>query len=199
MSDLPTRGLPASGGLNLAHGERVILAKPDGSLLARMIVGAGWQPAAGRGDVDLDVSVIAFDAGGEEKAIVWHQHPSEFYGALQHTGDSKTGTGQGDAEEIMIDLGRLPDHIVALVFTINSFSGQTFTDITQAYFRMGDQATGEELVRFDLSETQPSTAVLLTIVRRTGQGSWDLRAIGEFHDARSVKKLVDPAARQVHL
>jgi len=141
--------------------------------------------------------VIAFDGQGTKLEIVWHRHANEFMGALQHTGDSKTGATEGDAEAILVDLARLPDQVAALVFTINSFTGQRFTDIARAYFRMADQLTDQEVVRFDLTDSQPSTAVLMAIVRRSGPGAWAVRAIGEFHDTRFVKKLVDPAARHV--
>ncbi len=91
---------------------------------------------------------------------------------------------------------RMPEHVSALVFTINSFKGQTFTDVVRAYCALTDD-TGHELLRYDLSDTQPSTAVLMAIVRRSGPGVWSIRAIGEFRDCCTVKKLVDPAARQV--
>jgi stress response protein SCP2 len=171
--------------------------KPDGTALTRLVVAAGWRPTPGLNNVDLDASVIAFDAEGAKLEIVWHRNANEFMGALQHTGDSKTGVAEGDAEAILVDLARLPDQVAALVFTINSFTGQRFTDIASAYFRLVDHLTGQELVRFDLSDSQPSTAVLMAIVRRHGPLHWDVRAIGEFHDTRFVKKLVGPAARHV--
>jgi stress response protein SCP2 len=186
-----------NGGIGLRRNEWISLARPDGTPLLRLVVGAGWQPVAGLANIDLDASVIAFDAQGKKQDIVWHRNANEYMGALQHTGDSKTGTVVGDAEQILVDLGRLPDEIAALVFTINSFTGQRFTDIAAAYFRMADQQSGEEVVRFDLSDTQPSTAVLMAIVRRGATDVWGVRAIGEFHDTRFVKKLVEPAARHV--
>jgi stress response protein SCP2 len=186
-----------TGSIGLRRNEWISLARPDGVPLLKLVVGAGWQPVPGLANIDLDASVIAFDAEGKKLEIVWHRNANEYMGALQHTGDSKTGTTAGDSEAILIDLGRLPNEVAALVFTINSFTGQRFTDIAQAYFRMLDHQSGEELVRFDLSDTQPSTAVLMAIVRRGGTEVWGVRAIGEFHDTRFVKKLVDPAARHV--
>jgi stress response protein SCP2 len=187
-----------TGGVSLRRSQPAVpLLKQDGTPLHQLIVGVGWYPAPGLANIDLDASAIAFDAQGNKLEIVWHRNANEFMGALQHTGDSKTGVAEGDAERILIDLARLPEHVAALVFTINSFTGQRFTDIARAYFRMADQLTNQEVVRFELSDTQPSTAVLMAIVRRSGPGIWDVRAIGEFHDTRFVKKLVDPAARHV--
>ncbi len=186
-----------TGSIGLRRNEWISLARPDGTPLLRLVAGAGWQPVPGLANIDLDASVIAFDALGKKEEIVWHRNANEYMGALQHTGDSKTGTPVGDAEQILVDLGRLPHEVAALVFTINSFTGQRFTDIAAAYFRMADQQSGEEVVRFDLSDTQPSTAVLMAIVRRGATDVWGVRAIGEFHDTRFVKKLVEPAARHV--
>jgi stress response protein SCP2 len=189
---------PVTQGVSLRRSQPAVpLLRSDGSPLYRFVVGVGWYPAPGLANIDLDAAAIAFDAQGNKLEIVWHRNANEFMGALQHTGDSKTGAAEGDAERILIDLARLPDHVAALVFTINSFTGQRFTDIALAYFRMFDQLTEEEVVRFDVSDSQPSTAVLMAMVRRSGPGTWDVRPIGEFHDTRFVKKLVEPAARHV--
>jgi stress response protein SCP2 len=191
---------PAPAAVSLAKNERRDLARSTGQPLTRVVFSLGWTPAAGRSDVDLDASVIAFDANAEKQAIVWYLHHNAFYGALQHTGDNRTGGTGGDAEQILVDLVRLPANVHSLVFTINSFRKQTFTDVTNAYCAVRDVDTGEELVRFDLSDTQPSTAVLMAELRRTEKpGEWRVRAIGEFHDYRTVKKLVPSAARQVRL
>jgi stress response protein SCP2 len=185
-----------SGPVSLRKNDRVDLTSSATGPLNRIMLGLGWQPAPGAGDVDLDASVIAFNAQGEKQAIVWYQHMIEYFGALQHTGDNKAGSAQGDAERILVELSRLPDHVDSLVFTINSFKGQTFVDVTRAYCVLTDEY-GREYVRYDLSDTQPSTAVLMAIIRRSGPGTWNMRAIGEFHDCRTVRKLVYPASRQV--
>jgi stress response protein SCP2 len=183
--------------ISLRRNELVDLARTSSDPLGRLVFTLGWTPAHGRGDTDLDASVIAFDASGKKLAIVWYMHLSEFYGALQHTGDNRGEHGQPGLEQVLVDLTRLPVNVHALVFTINSFRGQTFTDIAQAYCVVQNYDTGAELARYELTDTQPSTALLISVLRRTPTGSWDLRAIGEFHDFRTVKKLVPAAARQV--
>ncbi len=155
-----------------------------------------WEPAPGRLSVDLDASVIAFDSAAKKLAIVWYQHQNDFTGALQHTGDARGEGTQGASERILIDLGRMPGEVDSLVFTINSFHGHTFTDLSRASATLTDD-TGRQIVIYDLTDTQPSTAVLMAIVRREQGDVWQMRAIGEYHDCRTVKKLVDPAARQV--
>ena len=106
-----------------------------------------------------------------------------------------TGEGEGDDEQIYVDLDRLPANVVSVVFTITSFGGQKFTEVARAFCRLVDAVTGQELVRYELSNAEPRSAVLMAMLRRTSSGPWEMRALGEFHDARTAKKLVDPAAR----
>jgi stress response protein SCP2 len=196
----PAPAAPAAGpGLNLQKDQHVPLAGVGGAALGRVVMAAGWDPAPGRAAIDLDVSAIAFDLSGEELEIVSTRHLAAFLGAVQHTGDNKTGNADGDSERILVELPRLPDNVHALVFTLTSFSGQTFTDLARAYCRLVDADSNVELVRFDLTDTQPSTAVLMSMLRRTGPGVWGLKAIGEFHDFKTVKHLVSPAARHVKM
>ena len=186
-----------SGRVSLVKGSRVSLVKSGAPPLAAVTMGLGWDPAPGRKRIDLDASAIGFDATGRELAIVWFTHLSGFNGALRHGGDNLTGQGEGDDEQIHVDLARLPAEVASIVFTITSFGGQKFTEVARAFCRLVDMGTGQELVRYDLSNAEPRSAVLMAMLRRTAPGapSWEMRALGEFHDARTVKKLVGPAAR----
>jgi stress response protein SCP2 len=96
-----------------------------------------------------------------------------------------------------VDLAALPAQVAALVFTITSYRGQKFTEVANAFCRLVDTGSGQELVRYDLSAAEPATGVIMAMLRRNPDGTWEMRAIGEFHDAKTVKKLVDPAARHV--
>lgn len=184
-----------AGRVSLVKQQRVSLVKTGAPPLTKVTMGLGWDPAPGRRKVDLDASAIAFDAQGTKLAIVWFSHLKDFRGALQHTGDNLTGAGEGDDEQIRVDLAALPAEVSSIVFTINSFRGQKFTEIQRAFCRLIDQETDAELVRFDLSDAQPATGVLMAMLRRNSPTTWEMRAIGEYHDGRTVKKLVDPAAR----
>lgn len=194
-SGSPTRVVNLDKGkVSLKKGDRVSLVKTGAPPLDEVIMGLGWDPARGRRSIDLDASVIAFDAAGRKLEIVWFMHLKEFGGAIQHTGDNLTGKGDGDDEQIRVKLAQLPERVAALVFTINSFSGQKFTDVARAFCRLVDGRNGAELVRFDLTASEARTGVLMCAVIRTGAGPWEMRALGTFHDGRTVKKLVDPAA-----
>lgn len=187
------------GRVNLVKGSRVSLVKRGAPALGQVTMGLGWDPARGRRSVDLDASVIAFDSSGRRLEMVWFSHLKAFGGAIRHAGDNLTGRGDGDDEQINVDLAALPREVTALVFTITSFRGQKFTDVANAFCRLIDARGGAELVRYDLSDSQPASGVIMAAMRRTPDGSWEMRAIGEFQDAKTVKSLVDPAARYATL
>jgi stress response protein SCP2 len=169
-----------SGRVSLVKGGRVSLVKSGAPPLAAATMGLGWDPAPGRRAIDLDASAIGFDASGRKLAIVWFTHLSDFDGALRHGGDNLTGQGEGDDEQIHVDLARMPAEVASIVFTITSFGGQKFTEVARAFCRLVDMGTGQELVRYDLSNAEPRSAVLMAMLRRTTPGAptWEMRAIG---------------------
>jgi stress response protein SCP2 len=196
----PPAGPPPSptldaGRVSLVKGARVSLVKSGAAPLVEVMMGLGWDPARRRANIDLDASVIAFDQAGRSLAVVWFTNRGEFNGALRHGGDNLTGQGEGDDEQIFVDLDRLPAQVASLVFTITSYRGQRFTEVKNAFCRLVDMRSGAELVRYNLSEAQPSTGVVMAMLRRTGPSQWEMRAIGDFHDGRTVQNLLEPAAR----
>jgi stress response protein SCP2 len=191
---------PASGGrVNLDKGrvslqkrQTVSLVKTGAPALRTVRMGLGWDPAKRGADVDLDAALIAFDANGKDVEKVWYGNLNGFKGAIVHSGDNLTGEGAGDDEVITIRLDQVPANVSVLVFTVNSFRGQKFTELKTAYARLLDEG-GAELVRYDLGEGEPKTGVLMCLMRREADGTWSMTALGEFHDGRNVKKMVDPA------
>jgi stress response protein SCP2 len=191
----PMQATLDAGRVSLVKGSRVSLVKTGAPALTTVMMGLGWDPAKGSKSVDLDASAIAFDQAGRKLAIVWFTNLGEYHGALRHAGDNLTGQGEGDDEQIYVDLDRVPVEVASIVFTITSFRGQKFTEIARAFCRLVDVTSGQELVRYDLSDSEARSGVVMAMLRRTATGVWEMRAIGEFHDARTVKKLVDPSAR----
>ena len=184
-----------AGRVSLVKGATVSLVKSGGPPLTEVMMGLGWDPARFRGKIDLDASVLAFDAAGGRLATVWFKNLGEWLGALRHSGDNLTGEGAGDDEQIYVDLDRLPAEVHTLVFTITSYRRDRFTDIRNAFCRLVDTRTGQELVRYELSDAQPTTGVLMASLRRMPNRTWEMRAIGEFADGRTVQDLVGPATR----
>ena len=183
------------GRVNLQKNQTVSLVKGGRPLLSQVKMGLGWEPAYGGKDIDLDASVIAFGPQRNHIDSCYFGKLSILGGAIKHSGDNLTGEGGGDDEVIVVDLGRIPQDATGLVFTVNSFSGQKFTEVAKAYCRLLDAATGEELVRFDLTNAEPQTGVMMAKLIRQFSGEWEMTAMGEFVKARSVRNMVKPAAQ----
>ncbi|MFI6582361.1 TerD family protein [Embleya sp. NPDC050493] len=196
---LPVGGTHTGGPINLDKGrvslrkdQSVSLVKTGAPPLTRIRMGLGWDPAKAGSSIDLDASCIAFDAQGKKVVTVWFMKLSGLDGAIVHSGDNLTGEGEGDDESIVVRLDALPPQVTGLVFTVNSFLGQKFTEVSRAFCRLVDDTTDTELVRFDLSATEPRTGVLMCKLVREGS-AWSMTALGRFADGRTVRKLVDPA------
>ncbi|WP_328484702.1 TerD family protein [Streptomyces sp. NBC_00377] len=183
------------GRVSLQKNQTVSLVKGGRPLLSQVKMGLGWEPAFRGKDIDLDASVIAYGPQRNHIDSCYFGKLSILNGAIKHSGDNLTGEGGGDDEVIVVDLGRLPQEVTGLVFTVNSFSGQKFTEVAKAYCRLLDASTGEELVRFDLTGAEPQTGVLMAKLIRQFSGEWDMTAMGEFVKARTVRNMVKPGAQ----
>ncbi|WP_344552965.1 TerD family protein [Kitasatospora saccharophila] len=182
------------GRVNLVKGGSVSLEKGGKPFLSSVRMGLGWEPAGHGRSIDLDASVIAFDAQREKIDTAWFMKLSIFNGAIAHSGDNLTGKGGGDDEAITVHLAGLPPEVCGLVFVVNSFSGQKFTDIKNAYCRLVDTATDQELVRFDLAQSEPHTGVAMCKLVRQFSGEWVMTALGEYVNAKTARSMVKPAA-----
>ncbi|CAL9609044.1 TerD family protein [Streptomyces sp. enrichment culture] len=198
----PPAPVPGAGKINLDKGrvslqknQTVSLVKGGRPVLSQVRMGLGWEPAFRGRDIDLDASVIAYGPQRNHIDSCYFGNLVILNGAIRHSGDNLTGEGGGDDEVITVDLGRLPQEVTGLVFTVNSFSGQKFTEVAKAYCRLVDAATGEELVRFDLTGAEPRTGVMMAKLIRQFSGEWDMTAMGDFVKARTVRNMVDPAAK----
>ncbi|MFE9672616.1 TerD family protein [Streptomyces sp. NPDC006259] len=185
------------GRVNLQKNQTVSLVKGGSPLLSQVKMGLGWEPAYRGKDIDLDASVIAYGPQRNHVDSCYFGKLSIVNGAIKHSGDNLTGEGGGDDEVITVDLGRLPQDVTGLVFTVNSFSGQKFTEVAKAYCRLLDAATGEELVRFDLTGAEPQTGVMMAKLIRQFTGEWEMTAMGDFVKARTVRNMVKPAAQSL--
>ncbi|MFE3408821.1 TerD family protein [Streptomyces mirabilis] len=183
---------------NLSKGQQVSLSKSDGSALSSVRMGLGWRAAPRKGflakltgprDIDLDASALLF-AGRQLSDVVFFQHLVSDDGSVRHTGDNLTGgAGAGDDETILVDLARVPAHVDQIVFTVNSFTGQTFAEVENAFCRLVDETTGTELARYTLSGGGTHTAQIMAKFHRKG-GSWQLQALGEPAAGRTFQDLL---------
>ncbi|EFL31295.1 LOW QUALITY PROTEIN: transport associated protein, partial [Streptomyces viridochromogenes DSM 40736] len=185
------------GRVSLQKNQTVSLVKGGRPLLSQVRMGLGWEPAYRGKDIDLDASVIAYGPQRNHIDSCYFGKLQIVGGAIRHSGDNLTGEGGGDDEVITVDLGRLPQEVTGLVFTVNSFSGQKFTEVAKAYCRLLDGTTGEELVRFDLTSAEPQTGVMMAKLIRQFSGEWEMTAMGDFVKSRTVRGMVKPAAQSL--
>ena len=171
--------------INMTKGQRVSLEKPGGGQLTRIRMGLGWDPISTKGmfgrvkvkEVDLDASCLVFDGNGSLIDQVWFKQLQSTCGAIRHTGDNRTGQGDGDDESILVDLTKLPSNATCLVFTVNSFLGQTVRDVTSASCRLVDETNGMEIAKYSLADMGNHTAQVMAKVSRAS-GKWELTALG---------------------
>jgi tellurium resistance protein TerZ len=182
-------------GVSLTKGQRVSLTKEGGSL-SRVRMGLGWDAAPRRGlfgrrraqTIDLDASALLF-AGTKLVDQVWFRQLDSKDGSVHHTGDNLTGAGEGDDESIQVDLSRVPAQVTSLVFTVNSFTGQDFSQIENAFCRLVDETTETELARYELTGSGSHTAQVMAKVARDGAG-WTMSAIGAPARGRTFQDLL---------
>jgi tellurium resistance protein TerZ len=191
--------------VSLSKGQRVSLEKRGGGTLTRVRMGLGWDAVKKKRmfggmksqDIDLDASALLFDSAGQLVDQVWFRQLQSKDGAVRHTGDNLTGAGEGDDESIMVDLSRLPAHITTLVFTVNSFTGQNFSQIENAYCRVVDETANDaELARYSLSGSGPHTAQVMAQLSRDGAG-WTMTALGIPASGRTFHELLPALAGQL--
>ncbi len=168
--------------------------------LSEIFMGLGWEAAGGgffrsAPAIDLDASCIMFDEAGEVLDAVWFRQLNSRDGSVNHSGDNRTGDGDGDDEVIKVNLSRVPANVKALIFVVNSFTGQTFKDVKEAYCRVVDVRNGAELARITLSEKgEQRSAILASVYRKDGE--WKMAAIGELAaGGRTVQDMI-PVARK---
>ncbi len=173
--------------ISLEKGQKISLDKTAGSALTRIDLGVGWDVAKSKGflgfgggtaDIDLDASCLMFDDKGQSVDNVWFVQLKSKDGSIVHSGDNRTGAGDGDDETISIDLARVPAVVKSLIFTVSSFRGQTFDKVENAYCRVINAGNQQEVARYNLSCQGGHTALIVAKIYRHND-EWKLHAIGE--------------------
>lgn len=189
--------------INLSKGQKISLTKSGGGTLSKVRMGLGWDATPKKGlfgskarSIDLDASCMIFDASGQLVDQVWFQQLRSKDGAVVHTGDNRTGAGDGDDESITVDLVALPASVQTLVFVVNSFTGQNFSQIENAFCRLIDSTDETELARYELTGSGTHNAQVMAKVVRDGQG-WSMTAIGSVATGRTFRDLLPAVAATV--
>ena len=172
--------------VNLQKGQKISLEKEAGGTLTSVVMGLGWDVAKKKGlfgfgreqSIDLDASCFIFDDNNNPIDLVYFGQLASRDGSVQHSGDNRTGEGDGDDEQIAVALNRIPANVKTLVFTVSNYTGQNFSQVENAYCRLVDGQTGKEIARYDLSAQGNHTAQIMAKIYRHN-GEWKMHAIGE--------------------
>ena len=184
--------------VSLQKGQKISLSKEGGAGLTTVVMGLGWDAMAKKGflgfgstpqEIDLDASCLMFDEQGALFDSIWFRQLKSKDGSVKHTGDNRTGDGDGDDEQIIVNLNAVPAAVKALIFTVNSFTGQNFSQIKNAYCRMVDQSNNKEIARYELSVQGSHTAQVMAKVYRHN-GEWKMHAIGENGSGNTFQALL---------
>ena len=181
--------------MSLKKGQRVELTKGRPSL-KKIIIGLGWDinQYDGEADFDLDSSVFMTKENGK----VGSDNDFIFYGNLEHktkciihTGDNRTGDGDGDDEVIKVRFDSIPSDYTTLSISVTIYDAdkrlQNFGMINNAYVRVVDEETGEELIRYDLSENfSTETAIVVAEIYKKN-GEWKFKAVGSGYNVDSLR------------
>ena len=192
--------------VNLVKGQKVDLRKDTGGELRRVMVGLGWDEveqkrglfAPKAQDIDCDASAILCVGGRlmDKDDLVFYNHLRHSTGAVRHLGDNLTGEGEGDDEQILVDLVALPERYDKVVFVVTIYKAnerrQHFGCIKNAFIRICDNETGKELCKYNLSENYDNMTGMVFGELYRRNGGWKFNAIGQPTTDNSI---VDMARR----
>lgn len=172
--------------ISLQKGQKIDLTKTNPGL-TKVLVGLGWDTNKYDGGADFDLDSAAFLLGDSGKVnsdadFVFYGNLKHVSGSVEHLGDNLTGAGDGDDEQIKVDLAAVPANVSKIDFTVTIYDAearrQNFGQVSNAFIRIVNEATGEELLRFDLGEDfSIETAVVVAELYRNN-GEWKFNAIG---------------------
>jgi len=185
--------------VNLQKGQKVSLTK-DNPSLSKIVVGLGWDAAESKSggflgglfegksvaNIDCDASVFMLNQNGKlvgNKSVVYFGNLKSSCGGVVHTGDNLTGDGDGDDEQIIVELNKISPNIHRLLFTVNIYDcikkKQDFGMIKNAFIRVVDAKTRKELIKYNLSDDYNGKTTLLVGELYRHDGEWKFSALGE--------------------
>lgn len=174
-----------TGVISLQKGERVSLSKNNPSL-DKVLVGLGWDVNNYQGpDFDLDAQAFMLSENGKVRSnadFIFYNQLKSPCGSVEHTGDNRTGEGDGDDESVIVTLSKVPQDVQKIVFSVTIHDAiqknQKFGQVSNAFIRLVDQTTGSEIIRYDLSEEYSVETSLVVAELYRHNGEWKFNAVG---------------------
>ena len=172
--------------ISLNKGGNLSLSKTDPSL-THVLVGLGWDARSTDGvDFDLDASAFLLNESGKVRAetdFIFYNQTRSPEGSVEHTGDNRTGAGDGDDESVKIDLSKVPAEIQKIAITVTIHEGesrgQNFGQVQNAFIRIVNDQSNTEIVRFDLNEDYSTETAMIFGELYRHNGEWKFRAVGQ--------------------
>ncbi|RKD25277.1 tellurium resistance protein TerD [Caminicella sporogenes DSM 14501] len=170
----------------LKKGQKVDLTK-DNPGLKKVIIGLGWDTNKYSGGFDFDLDASAFLCGENgrvrsEQDFIFYNNLEHSSGSVIHTGDNRTGEGEGDDEQILIDFSKVPENVHKIAITVTIYDavkrGQNFGQVSNAFVRVVDEETGREILRYDLTEEFSVETALVVCELYRYKGEWRFSAVG---------------------
>lgn len=192
--------------ISLEKGSRVNLSK-EAEGLSNVMLGLGWDVAksskkgffgftSSTPNIDCDASAFMLNANGklaDSSSIVYFGNLKSSCKSVIHTGDNLTGDGDGDDEQLLVDLNKVPSNIEEILFVVNIYSakskGQHFGMIENAFIRIVDQKTNKQLAHFNLTENYSDKTAMIFGSLKRNNGQWEFNAIGEGTTDGSISEL----------
>ncbi|MDY0834296.1 MULTISPECIES: TerD family protein [Pseudomonas] len=171
--------------LTLQKGGNLSLSKTDPTL-TKILIGLGWDPRATDGtEFDLDASAFLLGANGKVRSdadFIFYNQLKSADGSIEHTGDNRTGAGDGDDEVLKVDLSRVPADIDKIAFTVTIHDAdarkQNFGQVGGSFIRVVNEISGAEIVRYDLAEDASTETAMIFAELYRNNGEWKFRAVG---------------------
>lgn len=172
--------------VSLSKGANVSLTKTDPSI-KRVLVGLGWDARSTDGQpFDLDASAFLLNETGKTRSsadFIFYNNLSSVEGSVKHTGDNRTGEGDGDDESLKINLDLVPADVAKIVFVVTihdaAARGQNFGQVSGAFIRLVNEDSQNEVTRYDLSEDASTETAMLFAELYRHNGEWKFKAIGQ--------------------
>ncbi|GIW22366.1 MAG: chemical-damaging agent resistance protein C [Candidatus Sericytochromatia bacterium] len=172
--------------INLSKGQKISLEKEEPGL-KKVVVGLGWdvKKTDTGSDFDLDASCLLLGQNGKlvsERHLVFYNNSKSPDGAVEYTGDNRTGVGEGDDEQIKVDLTKVSPEITRILFVVTIYDAenrkQNFGQVSNAYVRLFNEETGKEIARYDLSEDYSTETAMLMAELYKHNNEWKMSALG---------------------
>lgn len=172
--------------ISLVKGQKIDLTKGNPEL-KKVIIGLGWDTNkySGGSDFDLDASIFLVGANGKtnrDEDFIFYNNLKSRNEAVIHTGDNRTGLGDDDDEQIIVEFNKMPADVEKIAVAVTIYEaitrGQNFGQVSNAYVRVLNEETGEEILRYDLGEDFSVETALVVCELYRHNGEWKFSAVG---------------------